>query len=238
MSKKKAPTTVKAISTTDETPSRRPPASNNVRRFRQERKWTQWQLAQISRLSVRTIQRIESGYRMGVTAELALASAFEIDIPVLRTDDPPDMCNETQPDTAGTFWLLKRVVSGAALLDIIKEEQVGFDAGKVSVEERPIVEDFLQHVTAIGMARKNVGSDKHRKLCQVFQTKLDELDARGVWVFGDRSNQMNPGIDARKEGMLALKRADDPEIIYPKLLRQFGNGMCFISVAVAHQSSR
>jgi len=234
MSKKKAPTAAKAISTTDETPSRRRPSSNNVRRFRQERKWTQWQLAQISRLSVRTIQRIESGYRMGVTAELALASAFEIDIPVLHTDDPPNMGNETKPDTAGTFRLLKRVVSGATLLDIIKEEQVGFDAGKVSVEERPIVEDFLQHVTAMGMMRKKARSDKYRKLCQVFQTKLDELDAHGVWVFGDRSNQMNPGIDSRKEGMLVFKNADDPEIICPKLLRQFGKAMCFISVAVAH----
>jgi transcriptional regulator with XRE-family HTH domain len=234
MSKKKAPTTVKAISTTDETPSRRLPASNNVRRFRQERKWTQWQLAQISRLSVRTIQRVESGYRMGVTAELALASAFEIDIPVLHIDDPPNMGNETQPDNAGTFRLLKRVVSGATLLDIIKEEQVGFDAGDVSAEERPIVEDFLQHVTAMGMMRKKARLDKYRKLCQVFQTKLDELDARGVWVFGDRSNQMNPGGDARKEGLLVFKRSDDPEIICPQLLRQFGKAMCFISVAVAH----
>ncbi len=234
MSKKKVPTTIKAISTTDETPSRRLPASNNVRRFRRERKWTQWQLAQISRLSVRTIQRIESGYRMGVTAELALAGAFEIGIPVLHTDDPPNLGNETQPDTAGTFRLLKRVVSGATLLDIIKEEQVGFDAGNVSVEERPIVEDFLQHVTAMGMMRKKVGSDNQRKLCQVFQTKLDELDARGVWVFGDRSNKMNPGGDAREEGMLVFKRADDPEIIYPKLLRQFGKAMCFISMAVDH----
>jgi DNA-binding XRE family transcriptional regulator len=86
MSKKKGPM-VKDISATDEMPSRRLPASNNVRRFREERKWTQWQLAQIARLSVRTIQRIESGYRMGVTAELALAGAFEIDIPVLHNDD-------------------------------------------------------------------------------------------------------------------------------------------------------
>jgi hypothetical protein len=36
------------------------------------------------------------------------------------------------------------------------------------------------------------------------------------------------------EGLLVFKRADDPEIIYPKLLRQFGKAMCFISVAVAH----
>jgi hypothetical protein len=126
------------------------------------------------------------------------------------------------------------VVSGATLLDIIKEEQVGFDAGKVSIEERPIVEGFLQHVTAIAMMRKKVGADKHRKLCQVFQTKLDELDAHGVWVFGDRSNQMNSRTDVRKEGMLVFKRADDPAIIYPTLLRQFGKGMCFISMAVAH----
>jgi hypothetical protein len=50
---------------------------------------------------------------------LKLASAFEIAIPVLYSADPPNLGNEARPDTAGTFRLLKRVVSGAAPLDII-----------------------------------------------------------------------------------------------------------------------
>src|SRR5215467_5783550 len=35
--------------------------ANNVRKLREARKWTQWQIAKISRLSERTIQRVESG---------------------------------------------------------------------------------------------------------------------------------------------------------------------------------
>src|SRR5262245_21540582 len=77
MPKKKAPITATPASTSGEE-STRQPVSNQVRQLRRERKWTQWQLAQISRLSQRTIQRIERGVRMGITAELALASAFEV----------------------------------------------------------------------------------------------------------------------------------------------------------------
>lgn len=79
MPKKKPPISVPTSSLTG-IESQKQPVSNNIRKLRRERRWTQWQLAQISRLSQRTIQRIERGARMGVTAELALASAFEVEI--------------------------------------------------------------------------------------------------------------------------------------------------------------
>src|SRR5215471_11749473 len=90
--------------------------TNNVRRLREARKWTQWQLAKISRLSERTIQRVESGGRLGTTAEMALAGAFGIDVGDLYRADLSKTVD---------FMLLRRVTSGNALLDLLERSTDG-----------------------------------------------------------------------------------------------------------------
>ena len=57
-----------------------------VRKFRLQRGWSQDQLAQISGLSVRTIQRIERGQTPGVEAMKSLAAAFDVNIDDLQQD--------------------------------------------------------------------------------------------------------------------------------------------------------
>lgn len=54
-----------------------------LKRLRHKRNWSQEQLAEISGLSVRTIQRIESGGKASLETLNALASALEIDVPIL-----------------------------------------------------------------------------------------------------------------------------------------------------------
>src|SRR5215813_13736239 len=118
MPKKKTPASA-FTSSTKLGKSQRKPIRNNVRKLRRERKWTQWQLAQISRLSQRTIQRIERDAQMGITAELALAGAFEVEISELYVAAPSGKGSETNPDMLKTSRIFKRLVSGAALLDVI-----------------------------------------------------------------------------------------------------------------------
>jgi transcriptional regulator with XRE-family HTH domain len=57
-----------------------------VRRLREKRNWSQEQLATISGLSTRTIQRIESGNKASLESLKALASVFEIDISILQEE--------------------------------------------------------------------------------------------------------------------------------------------------------
>lgn len=236
MPKKKTPTSVPTRSITDEK-SQQQPVSNNVRKLRRERKWTQWQLAQISRLSQRTIQRIERGARMGITAELALASAFEVEISDLYATAPSGTGGETNPDAPKTFRILKRLVSGAALLDVIEVDWLNSNARAVVGEQRPAVEDFFQHIGVWGAMWREVKPGDRGKACLVFQTKLDELDACGVYVFGGRLSEPCPDGTNRQESTLIFKRADDPQIIQPKLLRQFGKAMCLITVPVNRESN-
>jgi DNA-binding XRE family transcriptional regulator len=229
MPKKKTPASASTPST-KEGKSQSKPIKNNVRKLRRERKWTQWQLAQISRLSQRTIQRIERGARMGITAELALARAFEVEISELYASAPSDKGGETNPDMPKHFLILNRLVSGAALLDVIEVDSLNSNAGAVEGEQRPAVEDFSQHISVWGMMWREVEPGDRGKACLVFQTMLDELDACGVYVFGGRFSEQCPDGTNRQAGRLIFKRADDPQIIQPKLLRQFGKAMCVITV--------
>src|SRR5262245_17645878 len=222
MPKKKTPASA-FTSSTKVGKSQRKQIRNNVRKLRRERKWTQWQLAQISRLSERTIQRIERGARVGITAELALASAFEVEISELYAA-PSGKRSGTPPDVPQRIQTLRRLVTGAALLDVIEAGPYRFECC-----EDHVVEEFFQCIFAWGALRQEIEPSERGKACQVFQTKLDELDAHGVWVFGASASESRPDGANRRAGWLVFKRSDAPQIVQPKLLQQFGKAMCFIT---------
>lgn len=57
-----------------------------VKKLRVERNWSQEQLAEFCGLSVRTIQRVESGNQASVETLKCLASVFEVDISKLTEE--------------------------------------------------------------------------------------------------------------------------------------------------------
>ena len=57
-----------------------------VQKLRLQRGWSQQQLAELSGLSVRTIQRIENGSAASTESLKSLASVFEIDFPTLSSE--------------------------------------------------------------------------------------------------------------------------------------------------------
>lgn len=69
-----------------------------IQKLRLQRGWSQEQLAEVSGLSVRTVQRLERGQPGSLESMNALAAVFEIDLERLkeptmdtpRTDLPPD----------------------------------------------------------------------------------------------------------------------------------------------------
>ncbi|TKB43734.1 helix-turn-helix domain-containing protein [Thalassotalea mangrovi] len=58
-----------------------------IRKLRLAKGWSQEQLAEFSGLSIRTIQRIESGQKPGLESAKALASVLEVDFEQLRGDE-------------------------------------------------------------------------------------------------------------------------------------------------------
>ncbi|WP_447926538.1 2TM domain-containing protein [Vreelandella sp. EE27] len=63
-----------------------------VRKLRLQRGWSQDQLSQLSGLSVRTVQRIESGHKPGLESLKSLAAVFEINVADLERE--PEMNSE------------------------------------------------------------------------------------------------------------------------------------------------
>ena len=57
-----------------------------MKELRQEKRWSQEQLAELSGLSLRTIQRIEGGGRAGLDSLVALAATFEIEVVALEQE--------------------------------------------------------------------------------------------------------------------------------------------------------
>lgn len=61
----------------------------NIQKLRLQRGWSQQQLAELSGLSSRTIQRIENGQLASAEALKSLASVFEIDFTTPTSEPPP-----------------------------------------------------------------------------------------------------------------------------------------------------
>lgn len=59
--------------------------ARKIKALRQERAWTQVQLAEITRLSLRTIQRVEKTGCCSAESLLALSAAFDLEIQTLTT---------------------------------------------------------------------------------------------------------------------------------------------------------
>ena len=68
-----------------------------IQKLRLQRGWSQEQLAELSGLSVRTIQRLERGQTASVESLKALASVFEIDFSQLKEPDMDSTLNPAVP---------------------------------------------------------------------------------------------------------------------------------------------
>ena len=198
------------------------PAMNNVRKLREDRKWSQWQLAKISRLSERTIQRAEAGGQLGVTAEMALASAFGIEVSGLYTCDVGDVID---------FTFLKRVVSGNALLDWVESEGEGsFAVDDLQDNEMKLVREFIESLNVWVAMWKDKEPSERVTARHIFTSTLDELDSNGLWVFAG-PNRTGPTDNTQvREVKVAIVRSSNPRIIQPKPLRQLGKEMSVLMV--------
>lgn len=69
-----------------------------VRKLRLQRGWSQDQLAQLSGLSVRTIQRIERGQNAGLESLKSLAAVFDVHLNELQQETDMTAENSVSPD--------------------------------------------------------------------------------------------------------------------------------------------
>lgn len=91
-----------------------------VQKLRLQRGWSQQQLAELSGLSVRTIQRIENGSAASTESLKSLASVFEIDFSTLSSEPAmPDTPTPT-PNSSPTHTPSASQQEQLALLEVRK----------------------------------------------------------------------------------------------------------------------
>lgn len=66
-----------------------------VKKLRLQRNWSQEQLSEFSDLSVRTVQRIEKGEKVGLESLKSLAAVFEVDVNDLQDPKVADIKTES-----------------------------------------------------------------------------------------------------------------------------------------------
>lgn len=71
------------------------PDAAKIRRWREERHWSQEHLADLAGIGTRTVQRIENGEPASKDSVMALAAAFNVDVSAL-TVDPSVMAREEE----------------------------------------------------------------------------------------------------------------------------------------------
>ena len=60
--------------------------ANKIKRWREERHWSQEHLAELAGIGLRTVQRIENGEPASRDSLMALAAAFNVDVMALTVD--------------------------------------------------------------------------------------------------------------------------------------------------------
>ncbi len=81
----------------------------NIQKWRLQRGWSQQQLAELSGLSARTIQRIENGQPASAESLKSLASVFEIDFASLNSEQDIMEPTQTQEDERLAFAHVRRL---------------------------------------------------------------------------------------------------------------------------------
>jgi len=83
-----------------------------IQKLRLQRGWSQEQLAELSGLSPRTIQRLEKGQTASIESLKALAAVFEVDFSRLKEPDMTTALNpDVRPDEALALAHVRKVKS-------------------------------------------------------------------------------------------------------------------------------
>jgi transcriptional regulator with XRE-family HTH domain len=183
-----------------------------LKKLRKEKAWPQDQLAEISGLSLRTIQRIEKSGNASLESKKALASAFGIKATEL--DENENNSAITDKETENFYF---RVVTGTKLTEIIGGAyayRMNHDNPKTE-EETELIARSVRTIEDWGEFWPDIEADDRVKASFALTQLISELEEKGFWVFGLRTNEEYPAISGDKWPVanVSIMRFDNPQII-------------------------
>lgn len=96
-----------------------------IQTLRKQRAWTQEQLAKASGLSLRTIQRLESGNKASQESLLALAATFNINVALLEQNIV--IIDKDAPQWQKAPWLVRLIFWGSNTIRFKRQDAVYFE---------------------------------------------------------------------------------------------------------------
>jgi transcriptional regulator with XRE-family HTH domain len=183
-----------------------------LKKLRNEKAWSQDQLADICGLSLRTIQRIEKSGSASLESKKAIASAFEIKATELDENENNSAIADEESEN---FYF--RVEDGTKLTEIIGGAyayRMNHDNPKTE-DEAELLAWGIQSMQDWGEIWSDIEACERVKASFDLTQLIDELKEKGFWVFGLRTNEEYPGIKGDKWPVanIFVMRSDNPKII-------------------------
>lgn len=193
---------------------------NRVRELREARAWTQAQLAEVAKISERTVQRAESGENISKSAVIALAEALEVSVTALVAPT----ADQEQHEPAGEF--LMRVTTGYELFaraNGAEAGDLGWEPG-LTARQVELAGRLLDGLGDLLDSLDELYPSQRMGLEAEYDNLLQEMDNEGLWVFaGTGMWRWRPGavvdLDPKVDGVdlrtvvIRVHRSTNPTII-------------------------
>lgn len=183
-----------------------------VKTLRAEKAWSQDELATVSNISLRTVQRIEKSGNCALESKKAIASAFDIKACELDLKEENSAFSD---EVSNSFYF--RIENGTKLSEIIGGAcayQLSHDDPK-SEEEAELLSWSAQSIQDWGGIWSCLESGERIEAAFDLSELIKGLESNGFWVFGVRSNEESNLIGGGKWPVASvfLIREDNPKII-------------------------
>lgn len=186
-----------------------------VKKERNDRAWTQTQLAEITGVTLRTIQRVEKDGAASFETMMGIASAFDIDVKELTQ---PESLNQRKKSHKSVY-LLPRIISGNNLSNVV----AGADQFQVEHDEASDPRSINAMKGIIELLKGDIVrlydadmSEKIQVEAEMTQ-EIQGLEKYGFYLFGIKREIPKVGTDKEiTMCTLFMSHAQSPKIVTDK----------------------
>lgn len=153
--------------------------TQKIKNLREQRGWSQNQLAQMSGISLRTLQRMEKDGNCSIESVKSIASVFEVDFKeILQEEDSKKF--------EGVDFLF-RIEHGKQISDLVGAKHAGdcdFDLSITDKESLELIHSFFQNVMDYNDIWEDIEYSGRSEAIIYFQELIDNLHEKNLWIFG------------------------------------------------------
>lgn len=153
--------------------------AQKIKEFREQRGWSQNQLADMANISLRTIQRMEKDGSCSIESVKSLAAVFEIDFKDL-------LLEEDSKKFEGVDFLL-RIEHGKQLADLIGGKHAFDFDFELAIKDKDLIEliyNLFQNVSDYNDIWEDIEYGGRTEAITFFQELINKLERNSLWVFG------------------------------------------------------